>query len=146
MPQTPAIPDIARVIQTAVAPVFLLSGVGVTLTVLTSRLARIIDRARLLESRVATAPPAEAATLHAALVTLSRRAHLINRALTLSTTCAILVCIVIAALFVGAFFRLDLSVVIALLFVLAMVAFIGGLVSFLREIFVATVALRIGPS
>src|SRR5260370_132422 len=146
MLQTPAIPDIAHVVQTAVAPVFLLAGGGVTPTVLTNRLARIIDRARLLESRLAAAPPSEAGTLHSALATLSRRAHLINRALTLSTACAILVCVVIAALFVGAFFRLDLSVAIALLFVLAMVAFIGGLVSFLREIFVATATLRIGKS
>lgn len=146
MLQTPAIPDIARVVQTAVAPVFLLSGVGVTLTVLTGRLARVIDRARLLESRLAAAPPSEAGTLHAALAALRRRAQLINRALTLSTACAILVCVVIAALFVGASFRLDLSVVIAALFVLAMAAFIGGLVSFLREIFLATSTLRIGPS
>jgi Protein of unknown function (DUF2721) len=145
MLQTPAIPDIARVVQTAVAPVFLLSGVGVTLTVLTNRQGRIIDRARLLESSLATAPPAEAARLQAALATLSRRAYLINRALTLSTTCAILVCVVVAALFIGAAFRLDLSVLIALLFVLAMIAFIGALLSFLREIFVATAALRIGP-
>jgi len=145
MLQTPAIPDIARVVQTAVAPVFLLSGVGVTLTVLTNRQGRIIDRARLLEGSLATAPPAEAARLRAALATLSRRAYLINRALTLSTTCAILVCVVVAALFIGAAFRLDLSVLIALLFVLAMIAFIGALLSFLREIFVATAALRIGP-
>jgi Protein of unknown function (DUF2721) len=145
MLQTPAIPDIARVVQTAVAPVFLLSGVGVTLTVLTNRQGRIIDRARLLEGSLATAPPAEAARLHAALATLSHRAYLINRALTLSTTCAILVCVVVAALFIGAAFRLDLSVLIALLFVLAMIAFIGALLSFLREIFVATAALRIGP-
>jgi hypothetical protein len=145
MLQTPAIPDIARVVQTAVAPVFLLSGVGVTLTVLTNRQGRIIDRARLLESSLATAPPAEGVRLRAALATLSHRAHLINRALTLSTTCAILVCVVVAALFIGAAFRLDLSVLIALLFVLAMIAFIGALVSFLREIFVATAALRIGP-
>src|SRR5260370_18301410 len=104
MLQTPAIPDIAHVVQTAVAPVFLLSGVGVTLTVLTNRLARIIDRARLLESRLAAAPPSEAGTLHAALATLSRPAHLFNRALTLSTPCAILVCPLFAPLFSRAFF------------------------------------------
>ena len=41
--------DIVHLIQSAVAPVFLLSGVGVTLGVLTNRLARIVDRARYLE-------------------------------------------------------------------------------------------------
>ncbi len=145
MPPSPQVPDVARVIQLAVAPVFLLSGVGVTLTVLTNRLSRIVDRARSLEGRFPAAPPDEQADLHRELATLSRRAQLINRALTLSTTCALLVCVVIAALFLGAFLELDLSAIIALLFVVAMLAFIGALVSFLREIFLATANLRIGP-
>ena len=38
------IAEIADVVRTAVAPVFLLSGVGVTLTMLTGRLARVVDR------------------------------------------------------------------------------------------------------
>ncbi len=38
--------DVAHSIQLAVAPVFLLSAVGVVLTVLTNRMTRIIDRAR----------------------------------------------------------------------------------------------------
>ena len=70
--------------------------------------------------------------------------QLINRALSLSTTCALLVCLVIVTLFVGAFLKLDLSGLIALLFVVAMLAFIGALVSFLQEIFLATANLRIG--
>ncbi len=98
-----------------------------------------------LEGRFPAAPLNEQAELHRELTTLSRRAQLINRALTLSTTCALLVCVVIAALFLGAFLELDLSAVIALLFVVAMLAFIGALVSFLREIFLATANLRIGP-
>jgi len=143
VPPSSQVPDIARVVQLAVAPVFLLSGVGVTLTVLTNRLARIVDRARTLEGRLPAA--AEQVELHRELTTLSSRAQLINRALTLSTTCALLVCVVIAALFVGAFLGLDLSAFIALLFIAAMLTFIGALVSFLREIFLATANLRIGP-
>ncbi len=148
--------DIALAIQLAVAPVFLLSAVGVTLSVLTNRLGRIIDRARVLEERVRNAgPPAAAASAgpsaataaahdHAALATLSRRAKLVNLALSLSTSCALLVCLVIALLFLESLFGADLSSVVALLFVGAMLAFIGGLVAFLREIFVATASLRIG--
>jgi hypothetical protein len=104
-----------------------------------------VDRARTLEDRHGAAAPTERAGLEAELATLARRAHLVNRALTLSTTCALLVCVVIATLFLGAFLGLDLSGVIALLFIAAMLAFIGALVSFLREIFVATAAFRIGP-
>ena len=135
---------IVHVIQLAVAPVFLLSGVGVTLTVLTNRLARIVDRARVLEARPDHVEPELQDRLHADLAALSRRAKLVNLALTLSTSCALLVCLVIVALFVGALFDVDLSGLIAVLFVAAMAAFVGALRSFLREIFVATASLRIG--
>jgi len=135
---------IVHVIQLAVAPVFLLSGVGVTLTVLTNRLARIVDRARVLEARPDHVEPELQDRLHADLAALSQRAKLVNLALTLSTSCALLVCLVIMALFVGALFDVDLSGLIAVLFVAAMAAFVGALLSFLREIFVATASLRIG--
>jgi hypothetical protein len=135
---------IVHVIQLAVAPVFLLSGVGVTLTVLTNRLARIVDRARVLEARPDHADPALQARLHGDLAALSQRAKLVTMALTLSTLCALLVCLVIMALFLGALFRVDLSALIAVLFVTAMAAFVGALLNFLREIFLATASLRIG--
>jgi len=137
--------DIAHVIQQAVAPVFLLSGVGVTLTVLTNRLARIIDRARFLEGTMMAATAERLRQVHAELGVLSRRARLIHRAITLSTMCALLVCIVIAALFLATLLARDLSGVIAILFVIAMLAFTGALISFLREIFLATASLRFGP-
>ena len=137
--------NMAHGIQLAVAPVFLLSGVGVTLIVLTNRLARVIDRARGIEARLQTLPPAEKDGHQAELGVLSRRARLIHRAITLSTLCALLICLVIVALFLGAFLATDLSTPVALLFIIAMIAFIGALVSFLREIFLATASLRFGP-
>jgi hypothetical protein len=139
------ITDVARGIQLAVAPVFLLSGVGVTLTVLTNRLARIIDRARSLEAIVPTAVDAAAATLHAELRALSRRARLVNRAITLSTTCALLICLVIVTLFTGVALGRDFALPIVVLFIAALSAFIGGLVAFLLEIRAATASLRFGP-
>jgi hypothetical protein len=137
--------DVAHSIQLAVAPVFLLSGVGVILTVLTNRLARIIDRARFLETNLPTAVDAAAATLHRELQILSRRARLVNRAITLSTTCALLICLVIVVLFAGVALGRDLSQLIVILFITALSAFIGGLVAFLLEIRAATAGLRFGP-
>jgi hypothetical protein len=136
---------VAHAIQLAVAPVFLLSGIGAMLAVLTNRLSRIIDRARSLETQVATSTPEGAASSHAELSTLARRARYISHAIILCTITALLVCLVIATLFVGAFGGFDASVPIALFFVAAMVAFIGGLLFFLREISIATARLRIGP-
>ena len=137
------ISPIAHVIQLSVAPVFLLSGIGAMLAVMTSRLGRIIDRARVLEDRLENAVPERAAAIEADLGTLAHRARLIGPAITLCTATALLVCTVIAVLFLSAFFRFDASVPVALLFVAAMLAFFLGLLWFLREIFVATTNLRI---
>ena len=134
---------IAHVIQLAVAPVFLLSGIGAMLAVMTSRLGRIIDRARTLEARAETAAAQAADVLDEDLATLARRARLIGAAITLCTVTALLVCMVIGVLFLSAFLAFDASVAVALLFVAAMLAFFFGLLWFLREIFVATSSLRI---
>lgn len=130
--------DISHIIQLAIAPVFLLTGVGTNLAVLTNRLARIIDRSRTLEGRVHSGSVEEREEAHAELATLYRRAHLINRAITLSTSCALLVCVVIAALFIGDALNLELAKFIALCFVVGMFSLIGSFVYFLREIFIAT--------
>jgi hypothetical protein len=136
---------IAHVIQLAVAPVFLLTGVGAVLAVLTQRLARIIDRARALEERLPGASEETRAHDLGELGLLSRRARLMNRAIGLCTTCALLVCAVIVTLFVGAFLETDVALAIGLFFVAAMLALFGGLLMFLGEIRLATTGLRIGP-
>lgn len=136
---------IGHVIQLAVAPVFLLTGVSGLLAVLTNRLSRIIDRARTLEERLPSAAAPAEAGMDTELRLLSRRARLINRAVSLCTTCALLICAVIVALFLGAFLSSDVSVLIGLIFIGAMLALFIALVNFLREIFLATRHLRIGP-
>lgn len=138
--------DLPHVIQLSVAPVFLLSGVGVTLGVLATRLGRIIDRARLLELGPSGPVPVthEAATEE--LRTLSRRAQLINRAITLCVASALSVCLLIATLFFGALFDLGLVPLLAGLFIASMFALIGAYIHFLREIFLATHSLRFGET
>jgi hypothetical protein len=136
---------LGHVIQLAVAPVFLLTGVSGLLGVLTNRLARIIDRARELEERAARAGEGEQERIHQELRLLSHRARLINTAVSLCTLCALLICAVIVALFVAAFLVTNVALVIGVIFTAAMLALFSGLVSFLREIYVATRSLRIGP-
>ncbi len=136
---------VAHVIQLAVAPVFLLTAIGTLLSVMTNRLSRIIDRARLVEGKLESAHPDMLTVHHTHLSTLSQRAKLINRAIALSTATALLVCAVIAILFLGDFFQFNITLPVALLFITAMLLLVLALVSFLREIFVATANLRIGP-
>jgi hypothetical protein len=138
------ITEVGDVVRLAVAPVFLLSGVGVTLTLLASRLARVVDRARALELGESSTHESELGELGGRLSTLALRARLLGRAIALCTICALLVSMVVVALFLGALFDFRLSLTIAILFIVAMLSFIGGLSLFLREVFVATRSLRIG--
>ncbi len=129
--------DITRVIQLAVAPVFLLTAVGTILSVLSGRLARIVDRARVVIDRAKSAAPEERRRLRDELAILVRRRHLANIAITFGVTAALLVCLVIAAAFVGFIVHVDFSIAIAVLFIGAMIGFMGALLLFLREILVA---------
>lgn len=135
--------SISHVIQTAIAPVFLLTGIASMLVVLTNRLGRIIDRARLLEGHLPNLTGEHEAIVGDDLRWLSRRARHINRAIAMFTLAALLVCVIIALLFVSAFLTTDISRLVAILFVVTMGALITGLVSFLREVYHATRSLRI---
>jgi shikimate kinase len=135
--------DIPHLVQASLAPVFLLSGVAATLGVLTNRLSRIVDRARLLEGQL-EGHPGQAPHLHADLRVLARRAHYINVAISLATIAALLVALVVVALFINAFFGSELGLVIALLFVGAMVCLSAAFIAFFIEVRIAVAALRIG--
>ena len=136
-----AVTDVTHAMQLALGPVFLLNGVAVLLAMLTSRLARIVDRARALEVRLPVAGEAESREIHRVLGLTSRRARLMNRAITLGTIAALLV----ALLFAAAFVPFAAAQVIAVLFVTCMGTLVGALWCFLVEIRVATAGLRFGP-
>jgi hypothetical protein len=134
--------DVAHVIQVAVAPVFLLSGIGGVLSVFVARVGRIVDRSRMLDERMETAIDGDKARIRLELVTLSRRSRLIDRAVALATAAGIFVCLVIVTLFVDYLFGLDASVPVAMFFLLAMFCFIAAFGNFLREVLLATAPLR----
>ncbi|WP_242343287.1 DUF2721 domain-containing protein [Anaeromyxobacter terrae] len=142
MPGDAHITDIARVIQLAVAPVFLLTAIGTILSVLSGRLARIVDRVRILIERATKLPREERGWIEREVETLLRRRQLVNLAITSGTSAALLVCVLIASAFVGYLVGADFSIFLAVLFIAAMGAFVSALVLFLREIFIAVSTLR----
>src|SRR5262244_2336966 len=107
------ITNVGHAIQLSVAPVFLLSGIGAMLAVMTNRLARIVDRARALEARIVSLEASQLEPHHANLRLYSRRAQLINRAITFCTITACLICAVVVTLFVGAFYEFNAPVAVA---------------------------------
>ncbi len=129
---------VAHVIQQAVAPVFLLTGVGAILNVLSSRLGRVIDRFRVLENIA----DAEKSAYSVEIANLLRRARWIHWAITLCTVCALFICIVIAGLFIGSELGKDPSGMVAAFFIAAMLALTSGLLCFVREITLATDSIK----
>jgi len=136
---------LASVIQLAVAPVFLLAGIAGLLNVLSSRLARIIDRARVVERRIPQATTdQQRELLNGETATLWTRIAMIHWAIRLCVSSALTVCVVIVALFIGDFVTFNIAALIAILFVVAMLLIIVALVFLLREISVATRHMRAG--
>ena len=135
MPLHAPLGDVAHVIQLAIAPVFLLTAVGTVLNVLANRLGRTVDRRRVLVAALPELDAAAADTARAELNCIEQRGRLSYVAISLAVSSALLICLLIAVAFVDAVVSVDLGQLIAMLFVLAMLALIGSLTVFLREIF-----------
>jgi len=134
--------DVARLIQLAVAPVFLLTAVGTIIGVLSIRLGRAVDRSRTVEDRLRQLQPEGRKAAREELLLLSRRVRLVYASIVLAVLCALFVGLLIAVAFADAFIEVDLSKFIGLLFIAAMLAFILSLLVFLREIFLAVTSAR----
>lgn len=140
-----AVETIARVIQLSVAPVFLLAGIAGMLNVLSVRLGRVVDRARVAETRlVSETHDAHLATLQAETAGLWKRIRLVSWSLRMFVCAALLVCLVIVTLFFGELTGSDLSAAIATLFIFSMTFMILGLVLFLFEVSISTNRVRQG--
>jgi len=138
-------PEIAGVIQLALAPVFMLTALAGIIAALNARLGRAIDRRRDLEGRLPRLPGEETPSAQAELEVIERRIRFVYRAILAAVISGLFICLLIAGAFVGAFVSVDLSRTIAAMFVCAMLALIACLLLFLREIFLAVSAPRHAP-
>ena len=137
--------DLAQIIQIVVAPVFMLTGIAGFLNVMSGRLGRIVDRARVMERRIMMLKnKAYLEMSQKELNNLWRRVKLINRAIGLCVASALFVCGVVVGLFVGDLWQLNLPNMIITLFVIALVLLIFALLTFLKEVQLATRTLQMG--
>ena len=139
------VPEIAGVIQLAVAPVFLLTAVGTVIAALNIRLGRAVDRRRELETKMPSLPGAEVPSAREELDIIARRIRFVYLSILFAVVSALFVCLLIAFAFLGAFVRTDLSYTIGAMFVFAMLALVACLLLFLREIFLAVSTPRHVP-
>lgn len=137
--------DLAQVIQIVVAPIFMLTGIAGFLNVMSGRLGRIVDRARIMERRVHTIKnPDYLEKSEKELKNLWRRITLINRSIGLCTASALFVCAVVVFLFVAGLWQVAVDQIIIVLFVIALFLLIFALLTFLKEVQLATKTLQMG--
>ncbi|MBZ6378438.1 hypothetical protein B5C34_12875 [Pacificimonas flava] len=134
--------SLAHTLELALAPAFLIVGIGSLLNVLTSRLGRVVDRARRIEAEFESYDERRRSIAAEELPYLERRTGLINTAIFCSVAAALCVALTVAILFVAPFVPPRLGTAVALLFVLAMILIVFGLVAFLLETRTAQKGLR----
>ncbi|NCP66155.1 MAG: DUF2721 domain-containing protein [Paraglaciecola sp.] len=137
--------DLAQIIQIVVAPVFMLTGIAGFLNVMSGRLGRIVDRARVMERRVTIIKnPLYLDIAQKELKNLWRRITIINRSIGLCTASALFVCSVVVCLFVGDLWQINIRDFVIALFVIALFLLIFALLMFLKEVQLATRTLQMG--
>ena len=136
------IADITRVIQLAIAPVFLLSAIATIINVLITRLSRAVDRRRTLEEHLSIYQDEHLEQAIAELRMLQKRIVIVLWAVSLAVLAGLLVCLLVGTAFAGAYIGLDLTRGIAILFIAAVLALTGCLILFLREISIAAFGAR----
>jgi hypothetical protein len=131
------------VIQTAVGPVILISGIGLLLLSMTNRFGRVLDRARLLTSDLPAATATKREHLTVQLAILYRRAKIIRLAIILATAGLLLAGLLIISLFLAALLQVEAALLVMLCFILCMASLIASLVVFLLDLQVSLRALRV---
>jgi Protein of unknown function (DUF2721) len=140
---TLSVTTVADIVRLAVAPVFLLSGIGAFLNVCVGRLSRIVDRSREIEPLVLASRGSEHDRWVGELKTLDRRMSLVSWATALSVFSAVVTCLVVALLFVATLTKTHFATILALLFIIAMLSIAAGFTVFLLETWVGSRAVRV---
>ena len=139
----PSVTDLIPILQIAIGPVILISGVGLLLLTMTNRLGRVIDRARTLYEKLRTETPTEQDRTRAQLKILQRRAGFVRQAIILATLSILLAALLIISLFFAALLRLDVGWLIMLFFIGCLLSLIGSLLTFIRDINQSLLALKL---
>ena len=142
MPST-QLNDLIPVLQVAIGPVILISGVGLLLLSMTNRFGRAVDRSRQLIRELRSAGEADRIRLEGQIAILYRRARLIQVSIIFGAISVLLAAVLIITLFFTVLFKLQLAVFISLLFIFCLLSLIASLLAFIKEIQWSLNALRL---
>jgi len=135
--------ELIPVLQTAIGPVVLISGIGLLILSMTNRLGRVIDRGRSLAREMPELPVQLHTQVKAQLVILSQRARYLRSAITFATLSVLLAAILIIVLFVTAVFQIENAWLILLLFVTSISSLIVSLIFFLLDLNQSLIAFKL---
>jgi len=135
--------DLIPVLQTAIGPVILISGIGLLLLTMTNRLGRAIDRVRLIGSELGQSDDSARPALEAQLRILWRRARLIRTAIALAAGSALAAALLVILIFLTAILGLPIAWLIAGLFTACMLFLIASLALFIHDINQSLAALKL---
>jgi hypothetical protein len=135
--------ELIPVLQVAIGPVVLISGVGLLLLTMTNRYGRVIDRARILAAEMRETTSDDEGRIRGQLVILSRRAELLRMAIVFASLNVLLDALLIIVLFLTALFRLEVAWLISALFIAAMLALIASLIVFILDLNQSLAAVRV---
>ena len=136
-------PDLIPILQVAIGPVILISGVGLLLLTMTNRFGRIIDRTRQLSRELRSTQASEPDLAFAQLEILGARARIVRAAITAASVSVLLAAVLIIVIFVGALFRQSSAVTVVALFASCLLSLIASLVMFIRDVNLSLRALRL---
>jgi len=137
----PSVSELIPLLQTAIGPIVLISGVGLLLLTMTNRLGHVIDRARIISGQVAGLDGPQRERKVAQLAVLWRRARIIRLSIILTATSALCAAILIVMLFLTAVLGWDSAWLIGTLFVLGMGSLIASLLLFIQDLNLSLAAL-----
>lgn len=138
--------ELIPVLQTAISPMVLISGVGLLLLTMTNRLGRIVDRTRALAARVRQPDGEEKEAAQAQLRILAERARIMRRSIAFAGFCVLFAAVLVISLFVTSLAGADIPWLFAAFFILSLVGLIASMVEFIRDVNMSLepVALEVG--
>ena len=135
--------ELIPLLQIAISPVILISGVGLLLLSMTNRFGRVIDRSRFLWGELDNEPAGNRASIHAQLEVLMRRAKLIRLAIILASTSVLGAAVLVIVLFGAVWLGIDLAWLIILLFIGCLLSLVASLIVFIKDVNQSLNALKI---
>lgn len=134
--------DIAHVIQVSLAPAFLLTALATLLNVFSTRLGRVADKVDAAAAGLRGADPREAGRLSRQLTFLRRRSFMLDAAVVLACTGAVMTGVAVLTLFVGALRDAATASILFACFGIALICTVAAIGAFLGEILMAGRGIR----